>query len=89
MYSTSNVISSIYRHLYPYQDKLIKEVFGEGIPSAHELEMNKSLMMFSGDGSLIYPHALTPNVVQLGPLHIVNPGLLPDVSQLFSFSIQH
>lgn len=66
--------------MFPAHDKLIKEVLGDGIPTAWELEKNKTLLMFSGDGSLVYPHAVTPNVVQLGPLHIVKPKPLPTVS---------
>lgn len=64
-------------YVHPGYAKLITEVFGEGLPSLHELERNKTLLMFTGDGSLVYPHALTPNVIQLGPMHILAPKPLP------------
>lgn len=52
------------------------------MPTARELERNISLIMLSGDGSLVYPQATTPNVVHVGPLHIVEPKPLPDVSSV-------
>ena len=58
------------------------------MPSARELEKNKSLIMFSSDGLLGYPQAKTPNIIQLGPLHIVKPKPLPAVSRM-SWSLQN
>lgn len=69
------------RFLFPKHDQLIKEVFGEGMPSAQQLELNKTLQIYSGNGLLSYPKPVTPNIVHIGPLHIVPPKPLPEVMQ--------
>ena len=54
-------------------------MFGEGLPSAYELESNKTLLMYSSDIMLGFPQPLTPNIIHLGPLHIGQPKALPKV----------
>lgn len=72
-------IKFAYRLGYPKLDRITKEIFGEGLPSAYELDHNKTLLIYSSDGILSYPKQLPPNIVQVGPLHIVSPNPLPEV----------
>lgn len=69
----------IYRIILPKNDQIIKQLFGDGLPSAYELESNKTLFMYSSDIVLGFSQPLTPNVVQVGPLHIMPPKPLPQV----------
>lgn len=55
------------------QDQAVKDIFGEGFPSVYEMEYNKTLLLLSGDGILNPPKAMTPNVIQVGPMHILPP----------------
>lgn len=68
------------RHTYPAHDRIISEVFGEGLPSAEELEKNVSLLMYCTSSSMYYPQAATPNIVKIGATHVGKPKPLPDVS---------
>lgn len=74
------IVTSYYRYwiAYPLSDQVIKKVFGEGLPSAYELDRNKSLLMYSCDPVMSYPKPLPPNVVLVGPMHIVPPKPLPE-----------
>lgn len=68
------------RYLYPEHDRIIREVFGKGLPSAEALEKNISLLMHLSSGILTYPQAFTPNVVHVGATQIHQPNPLPKVS---------
>lgn len=70
-----------YRIILPKNDEVIKKGFGDGLPSAYELESNKTLLMYSSDIVLGFSQPLTPNVVQVGPLHIVPAKPLPQVTE--------
>lgn len=70
----------VFRLVYPRHDEIIKELFGDGMPSAYELERNQSLLIHCADSSLIYPQAYTPNVIHIGPTHIEKPKPLSGVS---------
>lgn len=73
------ILTSYYLYwlAYPLQDQVIREVFGEGLPSAYELDHNKSLLMYSCDPVISFPKPLPPNIVLLGAMHIVPPKPLP------------
>lgn len=68
------------RIIYPRHNALIRELFGDGLPSSYDLDRNKTLLIYSSDGIFGYPKPLTPNIVQVGPLHIMPPKALPEVS---------
>lgn len=78
LYNTAMTLYYRYWIADPYQNQVIREIFGEGLPSAYELDHNKSLLMYSCDPIMSYPKSLTPNIVQLGALHIVPPKPLPE-----------
>lgn len=73
-------VLTIYRHTFPEHDRIMRTVFGEGLPSAEQLERNMSLLIHCTTGSMYYPHAHTPNIVHIGPTHIKKPKPLPEVS---------
>lgn len=63
----------------------MKEVFGDGFPSVYEMDCNKTLLLMSSDGILTFPKAKTPNIIHLGPMHIVPPRPLTGVSILLIY----
>lgn len=63
--------------VFPEQDRIVKEVLGEGFPSAAEMERNVSLLMHLTFSTVGYPQAVTPNIVHVGATHIQKPKPLP------------
>ena len=73
-------VSNLFRLMYREHDRITREVFGEGYPTADEMERNVSLLMHCASGSVYYPQSLTPNVVKIGATHVEKPKPLPEVS---------
>lgn len=59
------------------------------MPPSIELEFNKSLLIHSSDKSMVYAQAVTPNIVNVGPLQLVKPKPLPAVSMNNCFPGTH
>lgn len=63
-----------------YTDKILKEVFGDKIPSVTDLRKKTSLMFVNSHYSLSGVRPLSPSVIELGGIHIKEPKPLQSVS---------
>jgi glucuronosyltransferase len=65
----------------PKQDAIARKYFNytNDLPSISELETSTALVLVNNHFSLSYPKPLTPNLVQVGGMHIKPPQELPEV----------
>lgn len=66
-------------------DRIAKEVFGDSLPPLDELARQSSLMLVNIHHSYFGPRPLSPQVVEVGGLHVKQPQPLPDVSNRTTF----
>ncbi|XP_075217916.1 UDP-glucosyltransferase 2-like [Lycorma delicatula] len=66
-------------HIQPHQEKIMREQFGNAERFLRDLEVNKSLLIVSGDFSTSYPRPVQPNTIYVGPMHLqTTPAPLPE-----------
>ncbi|RZF36887.1 hypothetical protein LSTR_LSTR004575 [Laodelphax striatellus] len=65
----------------PLQERVLRKYFGPDVPSAEEMEYNKSLVLMPADLSISYAAPVPPNVIRIGPLHIEKGKPLPSTIQ--------
>lgn len=70
-------------------DRLVKQYLGEGIPSVTELAKGTSAMFVNTHYSLSGVKPLTPNVVELGGIHIKESKPLDAALQKYLDNAEH
>jgi hypothetical protein len=65
---------------YNEDNKILEQRFGKGIPDVFELASQTSLMLVNQHFSLSGPRPLTPQVIEVGGLHIKETKPLPEVT---------
>lgn len=65
----------------PQVDKIMKEAYGPGVPSASELEKRTAIAFVSTTPVFDTTQPLPENVIQVAGLHVKDPKPLPKVSR--------
>ncbi|PSN51259.1 hypothetical protein C0J52_11767 [Blattella germanica] len=77
----SELSYKIGRQIYylPQQNEIMQHYLSDGknFPTIYDLEKNISLLLVNSHFSISFPRPLTPNVVQVGGLHVKPPKKLP------------
>ncbi|XP_071454150.1 UDP-glucosyltransferase 2-like [Hetaerina americana] len=68
--------------MYPRYEKIAREHFGD-VPNVSQLHRRTSLILLNNDFTYNYPRPLTPNIIEVGGLHIKSPSPLPKDLQRF------
>lgn len=55
----------------------MREIFGENIPYAHDLDSMTALMLVNSHPSVDYPESLPPNIIQVGGMQIKDSKPVP------------
>lgn len=55
----------------------MRQIFGDNIPYAHDLDKRSVLMLVNSNPAVDYPESLPPNIIQVGGLQIKEPKPLP------------
>lgn len=63
-----------------YTDKMLKQIFGDKIPSVSELKKETSLMFVNSHYSLSGSRPLSPAVIEIGGIHIKEPKPIKQVN---------
>jgi UDP:flavonoid glycosyltransferase YjiC (YdhE family) len=64
-------------------DSILKRLFGEDCPTAHELESLIKIALVNSHPSIDFAESLPPNIIEVGGLQIKEPKLLPDHLEFF------
>ncbi|GJQ76010.1 hypothetical protein Trydic_g18064 [Trypoxylus dichotomus] len=75
-----NLFNAVYT--FPQQEKILHKHFPKA-PSLHELIRNTSLHIFNSDPSVNGPFPLSPNIIEIGGIHLTPPKKLPDDLQKY------
>lgn len=63
-----------------YTDKMLKQIFGEKIPSVSDLKKETSLMFVNSHYSLSGARPLSPSVIEISGIHIKDPKPIKKVT---------
>ncbi|KAG8228487.1 UDP-glycosyltransferase [Ladona fulva] len=64
--------------IVPYHEEIIRDVFGESMPSVSDVQSKTSLLLLNSHFSFLYPHPAVPAVVEVGGMHVKQPKPLPE-----------
>lgn len=62
-----------------YTDKMLKQIFGDKIPSVSDIKKETSLMFVNSHYSLSGVRPLSPAVIEVGGIHIKEPRPIKEV----------
>lgn len=63
--------------MYPSHEKIMKEFFGDFVPSIPELQRRISMIFLNNHFTYNYPRPSVPTIVEVGGMHVKKPNPLP------------
>lgn len=86
-WATTRIIKILSKLMVINDDKLIRNKFGDGIPSVGEIAKNTSLILVNQHYSYSLPKQLPPQVIEIGGVHIRDEQPLPkDLKEFLDLS---